>query len=71
MAPCARHGASRVVNDARGGIMLAAGRVRSKKNQRKKTPKNSPPHPKHTTKTTAVRHRVQLETTCEETRHTR
>ena len=47
---------SKEVNDTRGGFMLAAGRVRSKKkkNRRKKTPQNPPPNPKHTTKSTAA-----------------
>ena len=68
MAPCTYPGisvgslprpcliTSREVNEARGGLMLAAGRVRSKekKNRKKKTRKN-PPHPKNTTKSAAAR----------------
>ena len=49
---------SREVNEARGGLILAAGRVRSKKKKKieeKKMRKNPPPHPKHMTKSTAAR----------------
>ena len=46
---------SREVNEARC-LILAAGRVRSKKKKsEKKTRKKNPPHLKHTTKSTAAR----------------
>ena len=38
---------SREVNEARGGLILAAGRVRSKKKNRKKKTRKNPPQPKH------------------------
>ena len=57
MAPCTHPGTSREVDEARGGLILAAGRVRSKKKKigKKNTEKKSAPHPKHTTKSTAAR----------------
>ena len=40
---------------SQSGLILAAGRVRSKKkNGKKNTRKKNPPHPKHTTKSTAA-----------------
>ena len=46
---------SREVNEARGGLMLAAGRVRPKKKKTKKnTEKSAPPPKKHATKSTAA-----------------
>ena len=46
----------REVNEAKGGLILAAGRVRSKKkNIREKKTRKNPPHPKHTTNSTAAR----------------
>ena len=46
---------SRYVNEARGGLVLAVGRVRSKKKkvETAKSRKNSP-HPEHTTKVAAA-----------------
>ena len=58
MAPCAHPGTSSDVNEARGGLMLAAGRVRSKKKkiEDKKHGKKKPlPYQKHTTKASAAR----------------
>ena len=56
MAPCTHPGTSGEVNEARGGLILEAGRVRSKKKKsKKKNRKKNPPHLKHTTKSTAAR----------------
>ena len=46
---------SRDVNEARGGLIRATGRVRSKKKKLKTKNRENPPHPKHTTKATAAR----------------
>ena len=56
-----------------GGLILAAGRVRSnKKKIGKKKHKKNPPHPKHTTKSTAARgDHDHLKTARDETRPTR
>ena len=57
MAPCTHPGTSRGVNEARGDLILAAGRVRSKekKLEKKKKHDKNPLHPEHTTKAAAVR----------------
>ena len=46
---------SKDVNEARGGLILAVGRVRSKKKKNEKKTRKNPPHPKHTTKSAAAR----------------
>ena len=72
MAPCTHLGTSRGVNEARVGLILAAARVRSKKENigKKKhgiirPAQNTPRNPQQ------VGDRVQLETAREETRPTR
>ena len=73
MAPCTHPGTSRKVNEARGGITLAASRVRSKKRKRTKKHEN----PLNTKKThheinsQQPGDRNHLETSCDETRPTR
>ena len=63
---------SREVNEARGGLMLAAGRVRPKKKKTKKNTEKSAPPPKNTPRNPQQPcDRIQLEMACEETRHTR
>ena len=50
MAPCTHPGTGRDVNEARGGLILAAGRVRSKKYEEIKTKKakiSAPPKTQH------------------------
>ena len=46
---------SREVNEAKCALILAAGRVRSNSKKIGKKTRKNPPHPKHTTKSTAAR----------------
>ena len=64
---------SREVNEARGGLILATGRVRSKKKNEKKKheiPPNAKKH-HHGINTQQPGDRDHLETACDETRPTR
>ena len=55
----------------RGGLILAAGRVSSKKKKWEKKHEKIPPYPKHTTKSTEGGDHDHLETARDETRPTR
>ena len=72
-APCTHPGTSSEVNDARGGIMLAAGRVRSKKRNEYKKQGKIRHHTRNTLQNPQQQpgDRVQPETACEERRHKR
>ena len=53
---------SKKVNEARGGLILEAGRVRSMKKEIEKKSRKNSPHPKRATKSTATGDRDHLET---------
>ena len=73
MAPCTHPGTSVEANEARAGLILAAGRVRSKKKKNGKTKKNGKIRPTQNTPRNPQQpgDAVQLETACDETHPTR
>ena len=71
MAPCTHPGTSGEVDEARGGLILAAGRVRSKKKKRKTSTRKKSPHPNTPQNPQQPGDRDHIETAYGETRPTR